>query len=321
MRRHWFLIAYLVVLGLALAWPEPGAAGGVLHLEAFKSWCIAGLFLCTGLVLPGRRLANALGAWPTHLLLNGLGFIVAPLFGLALAQLAGALGQPTAVQHGLLILACLPTTIGSCVAITGLAGGNQGLAVINSMLGNLLGLIVTPLLILLFLGRTGTAPVGTVITQLSLLVVAPVLVGQAVRLRAAARLDALRTRIGVISGSLLLIILLGIFSNLARSGLVAGAAVVIGLCLTLLGAMLGTSWLAAGRLPRPDRIAVTITASHKTATLGIPLIHLLYAGDPHLPLLLLPIAVYHIVQLIVTSVLASRLSRPHPDRPPLALPP
>jgi len=309
LRRNWFLASYLAVLAAACAWPEPGSRGGPLHLDTLKPWCIAGIFLCAGLNLPSRRLGEALAAWRAHSLIQGLGFVLAPLLGLALAALAGALGQPVAVQAGILILACLPTTIGSCVAITGLAGGNQGIALVDSVLGNLLGLFVTPLLILLLLGRSGSAPVLEVIGQLALVAAVPVLLGQFIRLAATATIDRRRQLIGIASGVLLLVVLLGIFSDLAQQGIGAGAVVVALICLLLHGALLGAGWITTLRFARADRIAIAITASHKTAALGIPLIGLLFAGDAALPLLLMPVVIYHIVQMIIGSLLASRLAR------------
>ena len=308
LRRHWFLAAYLAVLAAALAWPEPGAAGGALHLDVLKRWCIAGIFLCAGLVLPSHRLLGALQAWRTHAMVQGLSFVIAPLLGLAVAWLAGLAGAPAAVQAGLLILACLPTTIGSCVALTGLAGGNQGIALVNSVLGNLLGLAATPLLAALLVGRSGSVPVATVIGQLALLAALPVLLGQLARLRLGALLDRHRARVGIASGVLLLVVLLGIFSDLARSGLGGGALLAALACLVLHLALAAAAWTAAAACARSDRIAIMLTASQKTAALGIPLIGLLFAGDPDLPLLLLPVVVYHIVQMVVGSLAASRLA-------------
>jgi len=308
LRKHWFLSAYMLVLAAAMAWPEPGAAGGVLHLDVLKRWCIAGIFLCAGLVLPSQKLLGAVQAWRTHALVQGLSFVLAPLLGLAVAWLAGLAGAPPAVQAGLLILACLPTTIGSCVALTGLAGGNQGIALVNSVLGNLLGLVATPLLVTLLVGRSGSVAVGTVIAQLAVLAALPVALGQLARLPAAAFFERHRARIGIVSGLLLLVVLLGIFSDLARSGLGSGAVLAAAACLVLHLALAAAAWTIATGCARADRIAITLTSSQKTAALGIPLISLLFAGDPALPLLLLPVVVYHIVQMIVGSLAASRLA-------------
>lgn len=311
LRANWFLIAYVATIALAWLWPDLGRSGGLIHLDAAKQACIAGIFLCAGLVLPSRRLGEAAGSWRQHLAVQTVSFACAPVIALGLAWLGGRLGLPAAAQTGIIILGCLPTTIGSCVAITGLAGGNQGIALINSVIGNLLGIVVTPLLVVWLTGHVSAASLGSVIGQLILLAVLPVLIGQFVRLPLAAWLDRHRARVGVLSGFLLLIIILAIFSDLAQRGLGSGAAGVLAAVVVLHLAIL-SSGAAAARLASPlaaDRIAIAITASHKTAAMGIPLIGLLFAGSPDLPLLILPIALFHAVQQLVGAGAAPWLKR------------
>lgn len=53
---------------------------------------------------------------------------------------------------GLVVLACLPTTVSMCVMMTTAMKGNASACVFNSTLGNFVGILVTPLTILLLLG-------------------------------------------------------------------------------------------------------------------------------------------------------------------------
>ena len=304
LRRQWFALAYVVVLAIGLTCPNLGSQGGTLRLEVLRPWCIAGIFLCAGLVLPGRRLAAAIGSWRAHLLIQSICFVLAPLAGLIVAWLAHLCGLPVSVQTGLIILGCLPTTISSCVVITGLAGGDQGIALVNSVLGNLLGLIITPLLITLLIGHTCNSPIAGVIAQLTLLAVVPVLLGQLARWPLGDRLDRGRAQFGVISGGLLLLVLLGIFSDLAGLGLASEVLPVAVLSLVLFAILLVAAWALACRFVRRARIAIAATASQKAIALGIPLISLLFANDPVLPMLLLPVIIYHIVQSLASSLLA-----------------
>ena len=166
-------------------------------------------------------------------------------------------------------------------------------------------------------GHESATSLGSVIGQLLLLAVLPVLVGQLVRLPLSAWLDGHRARIGILSGCLLLAIILAIFSELAHRGLSSGAAGVLVAVVVLHLAILASGAAAAhlaSPLP-PDRIAIAITASHKTAAMGIPLIGLLFAGSPDLPLLILPIALFHAVQQLVGAGAAPWLKRRHATDP------
>jgi solute carrier family 10 (sodium/bile acid cotransporter), member 7 len=312
LRTHWFLVAYVVTVALAALWPDFGRNGGLIHLEAAKQACIAGIFLCAGLVLPGRQLGRAAGSWRQHLAVQGTSFVSAPLIALALAWIAGQLGLPAPAQAGIIILGCLSTTIGSCVAITGMAGGNQGIALVNSVIGNVLGIVITPLLVLWLAGHASSTSLGAVISKLCLLAVLPVVIGQIIRLRLAAWLDHVRTRISVISGCLLLAIILTIFSDLAYRGLGEGGTGGVVLAVIVLYLLtLAAGWQAArlaSRLPA-DRIAIAITSSHKTVSMGIPLVSMLYAGSPDLTMLILPIALYHAMQQLFGAGCATWIKR------------
>ncbi len=309
LREHWFLVAYVGILGLAWRWPDGGRTGGLLHLDALRLACIAGIFLCAGLLLSSSQLGTALRDWRAHLRIQGISFVAAPLLGLGLAWVAGRCGLGLAAQTGIVVLACLPTTIGSCVAHTGLACGNQGLALVNSVLGNLAGVVVTPLLVVLCLGRHGTTPFVAIIGQLMLVALLPVLVGQLVRLGCAIWLDRQRRQISVVSGSLLLLIALGIFSDVSHHGLASDGVAVFASAAVLHVLLAGLAWWLGANRSRADRIAITFTAAQKTAALGVPLTTLLFAGDPQLALITLPVVLYHAVQQATGAVGAVLLSR------------
>ncbi len=314
LRRHWFLIAYAGVLALAWLLPDAGRSGGFFHLEAARFWCIAGIFLCAGLVLPASRLGLAMRDGDCYLRIQGVGFVIAPLLGLAVAWIAGLYGLSPAAQTGVIILACLPTTIGSCVAHTGLAGGNQSLALVNSVLGNLAGIVLTPLLVTALTHRHGTTPVATVVAQLALLSLVPVICGQLLRWRWSALLDRIQRNISVISGCLLLLIALGIFSDLAHHGLTSDALAIFTAAVCLHAALATCAWLSGRGRQRADRIAITITGAQKTAALGVPLIGLLFVGDPHVAVIAAPIVLYHAVQQATGAGAAAWFNRPAPTR-------
>ncbi|MEK7411962.1 MAG: bile acid:sodium symporter, partial [Planctomycetota bacterium] len=234
------------------------------------------------------------------------------------------LGLPPAAAIGIIVLGCLPTTIGSCVAVTGQSDGNEAITLINSVLSNLIGVVLTPLLILLCIGREGTTPVMDVIQLLIVIAVLPAVLGQILRLRWAAALDANKFRISITSGCLLLVVVLTIFSDIAHRGLGSGITpVAIAVCMLHLLLWLSI-WLIAplASRERGDRVAMMITANQKTAALGIPLIGTMFAADPMLSLMTLPIALYHVLQMLtgalLTGVFRAWVAKAAPLPPPPA---
>ena len=68
------------------------------------------------------------------------------------------------------------------------------------------------------------------------------------------------------------------------------------------------------RFNRPDRIAASFCAPQKTLASGVPLAKVIFGAHPGLGLILLPIMVYHLLQLLVCGYLAGRWARPEPVR-------
>jgi sodium/bile acid cotransporter 7 len=85
----------------------------------------------------------------------------------------------------------------------------------------------------------------------------------------------------------------------------------------LLAVMLTLSWYGAGRLgfDREDRIAIQFAGSKKSLAAGLPMASVLFGA--HASLAVLPLMLYHQVQLMVCAVIARRRAAdPGPDQLP-----
>ena len=63
------------------------------------------------------------------------------------------------------------------------------------------------------------------------------------------------------------------------------------------------------RFPIEDRIAVVFCGSKKSIAAGVPMAQVIFSGDPRLGLILLPLLIYHPMQLLICGVLAGRWAR------------
>jgi sodium/bile acid cotransporter 7 len=79
----------------------------------------------------------------------------------------------------------------------------------------------------------------------------------------------------------------------------------------LLGLALAVSWFASRALgfELPDRIAALFCGSKKTLASGVPMARLIFGAHPGLGMILLPIMIYHPLQLVVGGWLAGKFSR------------
>jgi len=306
---NWFLIAIAVVAGLAAMDPGPGAAGGFLRLGLLKPWLIAAIFLLAGLGLPTRALSDAATRWRAHALIQGLSFVVAPLLVLALDPLLGLAGVDPALRQGFLVLGALPTTIAGCVAFTRAAGGDEAIALCNSTLGNLLGIVVTPALLIALTGRVAAVPAAEVLRHLLLMVLLPLAIGQVLRQARPAAMDAAKRWFGTLTSLCLLAILYQSFCAAVASGwplsplAVAGAlalAVAVHIALLALAHLL-SGW-SGFALDRRARCAVVFCGSQKTLALGLPLLAIIWQGSPDLALLGLPLIGFHVGSMLIAGL-------------------
>jgi sodium/bile acid cotransporter 7 len=317
-RPDWFLLGLGAAAALAWVVPGPGAKGGSLHPEIVNKLGISLIFFLHGLTLSLAALAAGTRKWRLHLLVQGSTFVVFPLLGLVLWL--GSAGKVAGeLRTGLFFLCALPSTVSSSVALTAAARGNVAAAVFNATLSSLLGVVLTPLWLSLVLGASGqTLPLGSVVLDLVLWLVLPLFVGQAARPWLGAWAARHKPRINIVDRLTILLLVYTSFCDSVVAGVWQSGAVALVVSLAasavLLALVLVLTWLLGGTLgfERADRIAGLFCGSKKTLASGVPMARVIFGAHPHLAIILLPIMVYHPLQLIVGGWLAGRLASASP---------
>jgi solute carrier family 10 (sodium/bile acid cotransporter), member 7 len=311
-RPDWFLFGMAAAVALAWVFPDPGAKGGSLHPELVNKLGVALIFFLHGLTLSFAALAAGTRKWRVHLVVQLCTFLAFPLLGLLLLGLtAGRVDQN--LRNGLFFLCALPSTVSSSVALTATAGGDVPTAVFNATLSSLLGVLLTPLWLQLVLGHTGhSLPLGRVVLDLMLWLVLPLLVGQGFRPLLGAFATRHKARIGVLDRLTILLLVYTSFCDSVKaqvwsSGL-APLAVSAVASVTLLALTMTSVWLISGAFAfeRGERITALFCGSKKTLASGVPMARVIFGAAPGLGLILLPIMLYHPLQLLVGGWLAGR---------------
>ena len=316
-----FMLALAGAVALAWALPGPGVTGGPLHAEFASTIGVAILFFLYGLKLSPKNLRAGLVRWPLHLLVQATTFLVFPAAVIAAGALAGG-RVPAEIALGYFLIAALPSTVSSSVAMTAIAGGNVAGAIFNATLSNLIGVFVTPLWITWYLNATGAAlNLGPVIFKIVLLLLAPVALGQALRpwlAGWAARTDNLTRHY---DRAIIVVIVYNAFSDSMAAGVWTqhGLGTILALLAAAIVLFTAISAITTGPahalgLPRADLIAAQFCGSTKSLATGVPMAKVMFGADPALGLILAPLMVYHLFQLVASSVIARRLAggRPRP---------
>jgi sodium/bile acid cotransporter 7 len=312
----WFLVGMIAVTALAWKFPAPGASGGWLHPALLTKIGVALIFFLHGVALSFGALKAGTLRWPLHLVVQTSTFLLFPLLGLALNFALGEHVSPE-LKLGLFFLCALPSTISSSVALTAAAGGNVAGAVFNATLSSLIGIFITPMWIAFVLNTRGNSlDVGPVILDLVRWLVLPLAIGQVCRPFLGAWVGRHKARISLVDrGTILLLVYTSfcdsfkesVWSRVTPAQLWLILAIAIGLFVLVMYTMA----LAANALKfsREDRIAAMFCGSKKTLASGVPMAKLIFGAHPALGLILLPIMVYHPLQLVICGFLAQRWSR------------
>ncbi len=314
LKSQWPSLAMVVLL--ILAWGAPRIAHHLADNGILRTLAIVVIFFMSGLDLPVRKAIAGVANWRLHLFIQITSFIIFPaIYWFAIRPFGDAM--PHALLTGFCIFAVLPTTITSCVVFTRLANGNFGGAMFNAVLGNIVGLVVSPALFILL---TGTAEngidldAGRVFVKLARIVLLPLVVGQIVRAVAGDKLGKITPAMPAVNRCCILVIVYLSFGNLFAPGVLdrATGAVVLPLVLLVPGHLAGL-WLVwtlsrLFRFDHGDRVAILFTAPQKTLALGFPMIIAILSDRPDMiGLASLPIIVYHVTQLLAAGFAADNV--------------
>jgi len=302
------------VLGFLL--PGIGANDGPLKLGLVTKLGIGFVFFLHGANLAPENLVAGMKNWQVHVLIQAATFVLFPIFGLAIYfGLAPLLSESS--RLGFFFLAALPSTISSSVAMTVLGRGNVPAAVFNATLSGLLGLVVTPLMISI-VTATGSVQFSLLdaVINIAMTLLAPFVAGQILRPLIKTILTKHKPIVSWIDRSVILLIVFTSFATSTAGGIWTRFTAIeivatLALVLLLLACAFGMTIFTSRRLSlkREDEVAVVFCGSTKSLANGAPIAQILFAGSPVLGVILLPLMLYHQLQLIGCAVLAQNYAK------------
>jgi sodium/bile acid cotransporter 7 len=308
-----FLLAMAATVALAALFPARGGFADVMSVAA--KVVIAVLFWLYGARLSPQEAWQGVKRWQLHLLVLATTFVVFPILGLAARGLVPWLLNLD-LYNGLLFLCLVPSTVQSSIAFTSIARGNVSAALVSASLSNIVGIALTPLLVVLLMNTSGGARMdATAIRDVVLQLLLPFVLGQLMRPWIADWIlrHAVVTKV-VDRGSILLVVYtafsMGMVEHIWRSVNAWQLITVAVVNTALLGVVLVFTWLI-GRLiglDRGDGIVLLFCGSKKSLASGLPMA-LVFFPAATVGVIMLPLMIFHQIQLVVCSVIASRLSR------------
>jgi sodium/bile acid cotransporter 7 len=316
-----FVLHMGIVIGAAALFPQLGSSESILPINALKWTGVFLIFFNQGVLLPGEELRKGFLEIKLHSLVQGTTYLFFPLMVILMLAVSATFFTQSDLRMGFLYLAFLPTTVSSAVALTSVAEGNVSGALFNCTLSSIIGVFLVPLFCVFFLGQGGAdaqMDVTAILRNVALTLLVPLGLGQLSRSFLKEIFGAHKKGITHFnSGVILFIIWTAFCQSFLRNVWNQVSALELGFCVLgasmMLGISSGWTWGLSGKLnlPAPSRITALFCGSQKSIAMGLPLSAMIFSGTSgpavELSLLVIPLMIYHPMQLILAGGLMPRL--------------
>ena len=304
-----FLLLLIGTVVLATLLPASGMAAVIVSWLATAT--IVVLFFFHGAKLSRQAVIAGLTHWRLHLLILGCTFVMFPVLGLLLSWLMPGLLSPP-LWIGVLYLVALPSTVQSSIAFVSIAKGNIPAAVASASASQIMGVLLTPILVGLLSGAQGGEVALSGIGKVALVILLPFSAGHLLRPVIGDLVARYKSTIAITDRSTILIAVYSAFSAAVIEGIwsrlpLPELGILFLMCSAILLVALTFTTTVARVLgfSREDEIVIVFCGTKKSLIQGIPMARVLFGG-PDLGMILLPIMLFHQIQLMVCASIARR---------------
>lgn len=309
-----FVLAIIGMVVFASIVPAQGIFIPVLSCGT--DLAIALLFYLHGARLSRKAIMEGILHWRLHIVIFLATFALFPAIGLLFKPIYSALLNPT-LAMGVLYICTLPSTVQSSIAFTSVARGNIPAAICSASFSNLLGIFLTPLLVgaMFSMQKNGNTFSFDAVYKIILLLLAPFIAGQLTRRWVGEWVVKNKNWLKYIDQISILLVVYGAFSDAVVGGLwkqisamsLVILAIISAIILALVLVILVFSSRKLG-FNKEDEIAIVFCGSKKSLATGVPIAQILFAGQS-IGMLILPIMIFHQLQLMACAVIANRYAK------------
>ncbi|EKB50922.1 bile acid:sodium symporter family protein [Cecembia lonarensis] len=308
-----FFFLLIAMIFLAKFFPHWGTADSPVPLKLITGAGISVIFFFYGVKLSPQKLIDGLSNWKLHLVVQATTFLVFPLVILILYWCFGTEGNY--LWLGTFYLAALPSTVSSSVVMVSIAGGNLPAAIFNASISSMVGIFITPVWMDFLLPETAVSfDLTDTFIKLSLQVLFPVLIGLMLHHRLIAFVNKYQNALKNFDQGIILLIVFTAFAESFSENMFEGhsAGELIGLgalMLLFFGLMLLLMYFISKgfRFSREDTITVMFCGSKKSLVQGAVMGRVMFPDPVVFGVILLPLMVYHTLQLVAGSALAQKM--------------
>ncbi len=311
-----FVLFIIVVIGVAYLFPHWGSKESQIPLKTISTLGISLIFFFYGLKLSPDKLKAGLKNWRLHVLVQATTFLIFPLIVLAFHPLIQTQEQEL-LWLAFFFLAVLPSTVSSSVVMVSIAKGNIPAAIFNASISGIIGIVVTPLWMGLFVHSAQTDFDFTEIyIKLIVQIILPVVFGIILQRYLGKLANEHSSKITLFDKSVILLIIYRSFSesfneNIFSSVSLSDLLFLFTAVLFLFFIVFTLTGYVAKKLNfnKEDQITTQFCGTKKSLVHGTVFSAILFGNVPTIGFILLPLMLFHAIQILIISIIASKSGR------------
>lgn len=313
LKVDYFIIFLIISIVVAYIFPDLVLLGDGQLLDTITTVGVSMIFFFYGLKLSISEIKSGLKNWKLHLFIQLSTFVIFPLIILAFYPFVRGEMQ-FHYWLSFFFLAVLPSTVSSSVVLVSIAKGNIPATIFNASISGLIGILVTPLWIAIFISVDGHNSFGNIYSGLLIEIVLPMLLGLILQKYWGIWARRNSSKLANFDKAVILLIVYvsfadsfvnGIFNNTGFSYIMSVTIACFILFYIVYGLLLYLSRRVLS-FNQEDTISAVFCGSKKSLTHGSVFGKLLFANNPNIGLYYLPLMIYHALQIMIITVVAQR---------------
>ncbi|MBU2948874.1 bile acid:sodium symporter family protein [Zobellia uliginosa] len=311
-----FVLSVIAVIGMAYIFPQWGTPESKIPIDTISAIGISLIFFFYGLKLSPTKLKAGIKNWKLHVLVQGSTFFIFPLLVLKFRPFIQNEAQET-IWLAFFFLAALPSTVSSSVVMVSMAKGNIPAAIFNASISGIIGVVLTPLWMGLFVQSAQTDFDFTdIYIKLFVQIILPVVVGILLQRFLGEFAQKHNKRLTLFDKSVILLI---IYKSFAESfeGDIFSTVSILDLLMLFVAVLIlfGIVFFLTGFLAKKmrfntaDQITAQFCGTKKSLVHGTVFSKIIFEKLASIGIILLPLMIFHAIQLLIISMVASRMSR------------
>lgn len=307
-----FVVVTISVILIAYLFPQLRNEQIHAALEWISRVGIVLIFFFYGLKLSFDKLKNGLKNWKLHLLIQSSTFVLFPLIVLPFQFFIHS-AQTQIIWLAFLFLAALPSTVSTSVVMVSIAKGNMPAAIFNASISGLIGVLVTPLWMGLFLENSTTGfDLSAIYLNLLVEILLPVFLGILLQSYFGKYAQQFNKQLTLFDKSIVLLIIFKSFSeafeaNYFTAVSIFSLAFIFIAVIVLFYVMYFLTGVIAQKLNfiREDCITAQFCGTKKSLIHGTVFSKILFSSTMPVGILLLPLMIFHALQIFIISIIAT----------------